>query len=123
MRIWLDRDRLAAYGLTVQDIEDAMRRRTSRSRPGASRAADREFTVLSQTGLTTPEQFATIIVKDADGFQVKLGDLAKVEIGAERGPQRHPLQRPQLGTIGIIKQATANPLDVARARPRRAAGA
>ena len=115
MRIWLDRDRLAAYGLTVQDIEEAIRRQNLEVPAGRIESIDREFTVLSRTGLTTPEQFEAIVVKDAGGFAVTLGDLAEVEIGAEDDRRATRFNGRNSVTIGIVKQATANPLDVARA--------
>ena len=115
MRIWLDRDRLAAYGLTVQDIEGAIRRQNLEVPAGRIESVDREFTVLSRTGLTTPGQFAAIVVKDADGFPVTLGDVAEVEIGAEDDRRATRFNGKNSVTIGIIKQATANPLEVARA--------
>ena len=49
---------------------------------GRIESADREFTVLSQTSMTTPAEFREIVVKDANGFSVKLKDIAKVELGA-----------------------------------------
>ncbi len=115
MRIWLDRDRLAAYGLTVQDIEEAIRRQNLEVPAGRIESVDREFTVLSRTGLTTPEEFAAVVVKDADGFAVTLGDVAEVEIGAEDDRRATRFNGRNSVTIGIVKQATANPLDVARA--------
>jgi len=114
MRIWLDRDRLAAYGLTVQDIESAIRSQNLEVPAGRIESVDREFTVLSRTGLTTPEEFAEIVVKDADGFAVTLGDIAQIEIGSEDERRATRLNGRNAVTIGIIKQATANPLDVAR---------
>ncbi len=115
MRIWLDRDRLAAYGLTVQDVEEAIRRQNLEVPAGRIESVDREFTVLSRTGLTSPEEFAAIVVKDADGFAVTLGDLARVEVAAEDDRRATRFNGHNSVTIGIIKQATANPLDVARA--------
>ena len=112
MRIWLDQTRLAAQNLTVQDVEAALRQQNVEIPSGRIESQDREFTVLSQTGLVTPEQFGNIIVKDVQGFPIRIRDVARVEIG--------PLQernaawftgRPSV-TIGIVKQATANPLDV-----------
>ena len=55
------------------------------------------------------------MVKDADGFAVTLGDVAKVEIGAEDDRRATRFNGKNSVTIGIVKQATANPLDVARA--------
>jgi multidrug efflux pump len=114
MRIWVDRDRLAAYGLTVQDLEGSIRRQNLEVPAGRIESVDREFTVLSRTGLTTPEEFAAIVVKDADGFAVTLGDVARIEIGPADERRATRLNGRNSVTIGIIKQATANPLDVAR---------
>ncbi len=71
MRIWIDRERLAAYALTVQDVESALRAQNVELPSGRIESRDREFTVLSRTGLQTPEQFGEIVVKLADGHQVK----------------------------------------------------
>ena len=114
MRIWLDRDRLAAYGLTVQDIEDSIRRQNLELPAGRIESVDREFTVLSRTGLSTPEEFAGVVVKDADGFAVTLGDVSRIEIGPADERRATRLNGRNAVTVGIIKQATANPLDVAR---------
>jgi len=115
MRVWVDRERLAAYSLTVQDIENALRNQNVEIPSGRIESREREFSVLSRTGLTTPEQFREIVVKRADGFQVKLRDVASVELGAqdERRDSRYNGQ-PAI-TVGIIKQAVANPLDVSNA--------
>src|SRR3546814_9541553 len=67
MRIWLDRARLAAYALTTDDVELALRQQNVEVPSGRIESLDREFTVLSRTGLVTPEQFGAIVVKDADG--------------------------------------------------------
>src|SRR5690606_30410837 len=83
MRIWLDRARLAAYNLTVQEVEEALRQQNVEVPSGRIESLQREFTVLSRTGLVTPEQFRRIVVKDAAGFAVRLGDVAHVEIGPE----------------------------------------
>lgn len=115
MRIWLDRERLAAFNLTVQDAEAALRAQNVELPSGRIESQDREFSVLSRTGLTTPEQFRQIVVKRSGGHQVKMGEIARVELGAadERRDSRYNGQ-PAI-TVGIIKQAVANPLDVSNA--------
>ncbi|TLD47686.1 MAG: Efflux pump membrane transporter BepE [Accumulibacter sp.] len=119
MRIWLDRDRLAAYGLTPQDVEDALRRQNVEVPAGRIESESREFSVVARTDLTQPEQFAEIIVKqaaDARGsYPVRIADLGRVEIGAasERSSVRFK-GRPAVA-LGVIKQATANPLELSRA--------
>ena len=115
MRIWIDRERLAAFNLTVQDVENALKAQNVELPAGRIESRDREFSVLSRTGLVTPEQFRNIVVKIADAHQVKLGEVARVELGAadERRDSRYNGQ-PAI-TVGIIKQAVANPLDVSKA--------
>ncbi|RXT54518.1 multidrug transporter AcrB [Bosea sp. Tri-44] len=112
MRIWLDRARLAAYNITVQEIEAALRAQNVEIPSGRIESDSREFTVLSQTSLNTPEQFREITVKDANGFPVKLRDIAKVELGAREERNAAWFGGQPSVTIGIVKQATANPLDV-----------
>ena len=115
MRIWVDRERLAAFNLTVQDVEAALRAQNAEIPSGRIESREREFSVLSRTGLTTPEQFRQIIVKLADGHQVKLGEVARVELGAVDERRQSNFNGTPAIAVGIIKQATANPLDVSTA--------
>ena len=115
MRIWIDRDRLAAYDLTVADIEAAIRRQNLEVPSGRIESVDREFSVLTRSDLTTPEQFEAIVVKDAGGFQVTLGDVARAEIGPADERRSVRLNGRNSVTLGVIRQATANPLDIAKA--------
>jgi len=112
MRIWLDRARLAAYRLTVQDIEAALRQQNVDVPSGRIESFDREFTVLSRTGLSTPAEFARIVVKDAGGFPVRMGDVARVELGPSDERRTTRYNGTTAVILGIVKQATANPLDV-----------
>ncbi|MEQ8814786.1 MAG: efflux RND transporter permease subunit [Thalassobaculum sp.] len=112
MRIWVDRTRLAAYDLTVQDLETALRQQNVELPSGRIESLDREFTVLSRTGLVTPEGFRRIVVKDADGFAVRIGDLARVEVGPEDERRTTRYNGNTAVIMGIVKQAVANPLDV-----------
>jgi multidrug efflux pump len=115
MRIWIDRERLAAFNLTVQDIESALRAQNVELPSGRIESENREFSVLSRTSLVTPEEFKNIIIKRSGEHQVKLGEVANVELGAadERRESRYD-SAPAIA-VGVIKQAVANPLDVSRA--------
>ena len=110
MRVWLDPDRLAGYRLTTQDVEDAIRRSNLELPAGRIESQQREFSVTSQTDLVRPAQFAEIVIKNVNGFPVKLRDVARVEEGAadERSSVRLN-GRPAI-SAGVIRQATANPL-------------
>ncbi len=113
MRIWLDPERLAAFNLAPQDVELALRRQNVEVPSGRVESLQREFTVLSETDLRTPEQFNDLIIKEANGYLVRLSDVGKAELGPldERLIVRFNSQ-PAIA-LGVIKQATANPLEVA----------
>ncbi|MFN9336758.1 MAG: efflux RND transporter permease subunit [Alphaproteobacteria bacterium] len=114
MRIWLDRQALAARGLTVQDVEDAIRRENVELPGGRLESSARELTVRTDTRMSTPEQFRQVVVaRGTGGAQVLLGEVARVEVGAEdtRGGYRIN-GRPAIG-LGILRQSTANTLAVA----------
>jgi multidrug efflux pump len=115
MRINLDRTRLAGYRLTVQDVEEAVRQQNAEIPAGRIESSSREFTVVAETDVRTPEQFERIIVANVSGYPVRIRDLGTVAIGAvdERTISRYS-GKPSLN-IGVIKQAVANPLDLSRA--------
>jgi multidrug efflux pump len=115
MRIWLDRERLAAYALTPQDVEDALRRQNIEVPSGRIESSQREFTVLSETDLRTPEQFNQLIIREVKGYPVRLSDVGRAELGA--ADERNILRvngNAAVG-LGIVKQSTANTLAVAQA--------
>jgi multidrug efflux pump len=115
MRIYIDRDKLAGFGLTVQDVEAALRDQNVLIPAGRIESSMREFTVVSSTDLQTAEQFRNVVVATVKGYQVRLGEIADVGIGPanERIMARFNGE-PSL-TIGITKQSTANPLDLSKA--------
>lgn len=115
MRIWLNPDRLAGFQLTPQDIEDALRQQNIEVPAGRVESVDREFTVLAETDLREPEEFAQIIIKNTDDFLVRLGDVARIELGADSARFRARFNRRNAVPLAIIKQAVANPLDISRA--------
>lgn len=115
MRIWLDRARLAAYGLTTQDIENALRSQNVEIPAGRIESSNREFTVLSETDLRSVAQFKDMIVRDANGYLVRLGDVANVEIGPEDERWIARFNGESAVALGIVKQSVANPLEISRA--------
>ncbi|MBE2292597.1 MAG: efflux RND transporter permease subunit [Xanthomonadaceae bacterium] len=116
MRVWLDRDAMAARGITTSDVEGALRAENVELPAGRIESEDRDFTLRVERGYRRPEQFAQLpLRKGADGYVVRLGDVAKVELGPE---ERRSYMRsngvPNVG-LGIVRTSTANALDVARA--------
>ncbi len=115
MRVNLDRTRLAGYKLTVQDVEDALRRQNAEIPAGRIESSTREFTVVAETDVRTPDAFGQIIVANVAGYPVRIKDVGSVAIGAanERTVSRFN-GKPSLN-IGVIKQAVANPLELSQA--------
>jgi len=116
MRIWLDRDAMAARGITAGDVESALRAQNVELPAGRIESSDRDFTLRVERAYSTPEQFASLpLRKGSDGHVVRLGDVAQVEVGPEE--RRSYLRSngvPNVG-LGIVRTSTANALDVARA--------
>jgi len=112
MRIWLDPDRLAAYKLTTQDAEDALRRSNLEVPAGRIESSQREFSVSSNTDLIRPAQFGDIVIKTVNGFPVKMRDVARIEEGAAEERTAVRLNGRSAISAGVIRQATANPLEL-----------
>ncbi len=113
MRIWLYRQRLAARGLTVQDVENAIRRQNIELPSGRLESRRRELTVRTASALTTPEQFGDIVVKRDNDYLIRLREVAKVEVATENSRSEFRTDgRLSIG-IGVTKQSKANTLEVA----------
>jgi multidrug efflux pump len=115
MRIWIDPDRLAAFKLTTQDVEDALRRNNLEVPAGRVESQSREFNVTAMTDLQTPEQFRQTIIKSVNGMPIRLRDVAKVEESAAEERALTRLNGRDAVTLGVIRNATANPLELSKA--------
>ena len=116
MRIWLDRTALAARNLTVNDVENVLRRENVELPAGRVESITREFTVRVSRSYNSADDFAAMVISESpDGHLTRLGDVAQVEIGA--GDYRSEMRgngELMLG-LGIVKQSRANTLAVTRA--------
>ncbi len=113
MRVWLDPQAMAARGLTVQDVENAIRRENAEIPGGRVEGSEREFAVRTRGELQEPEQFAAIVISQRGNDTVRLQDVAKVEVGPE---DDRTITRfngdPAIG-LGIVKQKDASTVAVA----------
>jgi multidrug efflux pump len=116
LRLWLDREALAARQLTSLDIEDALRRENVDPPAGAVQSLDRQFTVRINRQYRTKEDFEKMVIaRGENGYQVRLGEVAKVELGAEESRTLFKGNRVLMVSLGMIRQSRANPLEVAKA--------
>ncbi len=112
MRIWLDAERLASFRLTVQDVEEALRRQNLEVPAGRIESQQREFNVTARTDLNTPAQFGEVALRTVNGITVRLRDVATVEEAALSERSRVRLNGVPCISTGVIRNATANPLEV-----------
>jgi multidrug efflux pump len=116
MRIWLNRDALAARGLTVQDVEETLRRENVQLPAGRIESREREFSLRTETGLDTPEDFSALVVgRGPDNYLIRLGEVADVRIEAEDSRFFSRSNRVSGVSLGIVPQSKANILAVNRA--------
>ncbi len=115
MRVWLSASELSARGLTVQDVQQAIRTRNVEVPAGRIESARREFTVRSLGELKTPEEFGNLVVSNTDGILVKLKDLGQVELGPEDERSALRYKGTPAVAIGVIRQSKSNIISVADA--------
>lgn len=116
MRIWLDRQALAARNLTVNDVEAALRAENVELPAGSIESDERHFTVRMGRQYLTPEDFSQIVLaRGENGYLVRLADVAEVVKGTEEDRNIFRGNQVPMVGIGMVKQSTANTIDVARA--------
>ena len=126
MRIWLDRERLAARGLTPQDVEAALRAQNTDSAGGRIESTDRELTVLAETDLRSPEAFNDMVIREVDGYPIRIRDVGHAAPGPYENRKIVRVSGQEALGLGIVKQSTGNTLAIAegvrKMVPRLAAG-
>ncbi|MFT6530395.1 MAG: multidrug efflux pump [Psychrosphaera sp.] len=115
MKVWLDKDAMAARNITVADIESTLRRENVELPAGEVKSTDRTFNVRIERAYKTPEQYKSLVVgKGQDGYLIRLGDVTEVELTAEDEENAFRGNGKNMVGLGIIKQSKANTLDVVR---------
>lgn len=115
LRVWIDRRALAARGLTVNDIEQALRRENIEAPAGQIESQTRAYTVRIDRTFQTPQDFAELVIAEGDDYLVRLGDVARVERGTVEDRNMFRGNGVPMVGLGIVKQSTANTVDVANA--------
>ncbi|MCJ7452921.1 MAG: efflux RND transporter permease subunit, partial [Steroidobacteraceae bacterium] len=114
MRVWIDREALAARQLTVLDIENALRRENVQLPAGRIESSQRELTLRTETGLDTAQDFRQLAIgRGPDGYQVRLGEVADVRLAAENERTVSRSNGVPGISLGIEQVSKANTLEVA----------
>src|ERR1043166_7202926 len=121
MRIWLKSDQLAKLGLTVADVQKAVQSQSTVNPAGqvgaepAPPGQEFTYTVRAQGRLSTPQEFANIVVRiNPDGSAVRVGDVARVELGALSYKQIGRFNGRPASIIGVYQAPGSNALAVAQ---------
>lgn len=112
MRIWLDPKKLAGFGLTAADISNALANNDFISAVGRTDGTMFTVNLTASTGLTTVDQFRNLVIKAQNGAIIRLGDVAKVSLGATNYDTAVSFGEQKAVYIGILVAPTANLLDV-----------
>ena len=118
MRVWLDPQKLAARNLTAGDVIDAIREQNvqvAAGQIGAPPSQDSQFqlAINAMGRLTDEQQFRDIIIKTgAQGEVLHLGDVARVEMGAQQYTSKSLLSNKNAVAIPIFQSPNANALDL-----------
>lgn len=116
MRVWLDRNAMAARGLTVADVEAALRSENVELPAGSIESRTRLLTVRVQREFRTADDFARMVIaRGEDGHLIRLGDVARVERGTVEDRTFFRGNGIPMVGLGIVRQSTANTLEVAKA--------
>lgn len=114
MRIWLDPQKMAALNVTINDIQNALKANNIDFSAGSIRSKDRNFSLVSDTRLTSAKQFQSLIIRDTQDQIVRLSDVATVELGSqslEDSPMR--INGQSAIDMEVRPLVSANPIKVA----------
>ena len=114
IRIWLDRRSLAARNLTVSDIQGAISQSNLELPAGDITLRERILEIRLDGRLSTPEDFRNIVLREVEGYPVRLGDVALVERGVEdESLIVRANGQPAVG-LSVLRQSQANTMDISK---------
>ncbi|MEL0604976.1 efflux RND transporter permease subunit [Pseudoalteromonas undina] len=113
MKIWLNRQAMAARGITSSDIENTLRSENVELPAGEIESIDRDFTVRTARSYKDQRDFQNLVIKRGeDGYLVRLGEVADVQLEAADDESLFRGNGRNMIGLGIVKQAKANTLTV-----------
>jgi multidrug efflux pump len=113
MRLWMDPLKLAAYGVTPLDVQEALTRENVELPSGRIEGDITELSVRTMGRLTTAQEFNNLIIREEEGRKVRFRDIGTAELGARN--ERTILKRDGTPMVGVvaIPQPGSNQLDIA----------
>jgi hydrophobe/amphiphile efflux-1 (HAE1) family protein len=112
MRVWLDPDKMASFGLTPLDVSQALARNNFTTAAGQVKADFTQQNINAQTSLETPEQFGQLVVATRGDTVIRLGQVAQIDLGPQNYDSRSAFDGLKAVFMGIQTTPDANPLTV-----------
>ncbi|MVZ67647.1 MMPL family transporter [Sphingobacterium sp. DK4209] len=113
MRLWIDPNKLASYGLTVLDVRTALNTQNVELPSGKLTGANTELAIKTIGNLASEEEFSNIIIRADNNQVVKLGDVGKVALEAENFETKMSDSGFPMVSLAIIPQPGTNYLEIA----------
>ena len=112
IRIWLDRRAMAARNLTVSDVQSAIGRSNLELPAGDLKSTQRMLEIRLDGRLSTPEDFQNIVLREVDGYPVRLSDIATIEKGVENDDLVVRANGQSAVGMQVLRQSQANTMDI-----------
>src|SRR5579883_2102014 len=114
MRVWLDPTRMAARGISADDVANAIRVNNFQSAPGQAKGYFNLINITAETGLTNLDQFREMVVKAGSGALVRLKDIATLDLGAQDTNSSVSMSGQHAVFIGVNATPLGNPLTIVK---------
>jgi multidrug efflux pump len=116
MRVWIDRKALAARNLTIEDVENALRRQNIELPAGRVESTNTYLTVRLERPYATVKEFAGLVIdrSGADGYLTRLADVARIEVAPRNEKSEYRGDGKSMIGLGIVRTSGSNALEVAR---------
>jgi multidrug efflux pump len=116
IRLQLDPVRMAAFGVTVQDVSNALAAQNINTPGGQFHRPDASISVVVDTALSNVEQFENLILRTAkDGYNIRLKDVGRAVIGPDQTLTSFRFRGKSAIAVGLVPLSSANPIDISRA--------
>ena len=112
LRVWLNLPRLEAVNMSVDEVMGALQNNNLVAAIGNLEGTRQKMSILTNASLQTVEDFRSLVLRDLDGYQLKLSDVAHVEIGEDTSPVDARDGRERLVFLSIWPLPGANEIDI-----------
>ena len=112
MRLWLDPNRLSAYGLSIEDIVSALNQNNVQLPAGQIKSDSLFFNVVANGQMTDPKDYADLVVREVNGSPIRIRDVGWVQLGSQSYDTIARFNGAPVVGVGVVPQTKANAIDI-----------